>query len=101
MLSLRHTPCFSRTIRHTLSYQVRCYTHSRVPNYDGWWSLILNRKTPKTYPHEQRKPLAIPTQDISSPPALPPTTPKRHVILKGKSIELPEKPPPPDTCCMR
>ncbi|CDS11151.1 hypothetical protein LRAMOSA03414 [Lichtheimia ramosa] len=108
MLPLRHTPCFSRAIRHSIHCQVRCYTHSRVPNYDGWWTLILHRKQApslqhqETYPHEQRKPLAIPTQDLSSPalPTPPPAPPKQHVTLKGKSIELPEKPPPPDTCCM-
>lgn len=49
MLPLRRTPCFSRAIRHAIpTHQVRCYTHSRVPNYDGWWTLILNRKAPSS-----------------------------------------------------
>ncbi|KAL9547330.1 hypothetical protein MBANPS3_006224 [Mucor bainieri] len=87
----------------------------RLPNYNGWWTQILKQATnpieqsmqeqqPTTTTTLERKvPLPIPFADVIEPtqPIITHANkPKVLVHLRGKPIELPEKPDPPENCCM-
>lgn len=95
---------------------IRQLHYKRVPNYDGWWTHILNRALEPPIPSSTIKeqlptttatkaPLAIPFQQIEQGPEKPSIIPvsklKTIVFLNDKAIELPEKPDPPENCCMR
>lgn len=88
---------------------IRSLHYKRVPNYDGWWTLILNRsiEPKRSISIEQvpvvtnRVPIAIPFEQIPEETiTLVPTT-TTTVYLNGTPIKLPEKPSSPDNCCMR
>ncbi|KAL0077775.1 oxidoreductase-like protein [Phycomyces blakesleeanus] len=106
----------------------RRHYHQRVPNYDGWWTHIMNQ------PGAQERLAPIAEQQVSriSPPesvaavtgqqeaitsfsaaaaggdATQSTVsatqerkpPKEVVLLKGEPIPLPDKPEAPENCCM-
>ncbi|KAI9246977.1 hypothetical protein EDC94DRAFT_626584 [Helicostylum pulchrum] len=88
---------------------IRSLHYKRVPNYDGWWTQILNRsiEPKKSISIEQvpvatssRVRLAIPFEQIPEETVtLVPTT-NTTVYLNGTPIKLPEKPSSPDNCCM-
>ncbi|KAL1929674.1 hypothetical protein VTP01DRAFT_1812 [Rhizomucor pusillus] len=76
-------------------------SNERIPNYAGWWTLILDQSTQQpqaTHPHEQRQSIQV-FPPAEKPPLLPQKI-KETVQLDGETIELPEKPEPPDNCCM-
>lgn len=85
--------------------------YKRLPNYNGWWTQILNRATNPIEQSmqgatatRQKVPLPIPFAEVIEPtqPIITHTEkPKVFVHLKGALIELPEKPEPPENCCMR
>ncbi|KAI8636125.1 hypothetical protein BD408DRAFT_397900 [Parasitella parasitica] len=89
---------------------IRHIHYKRLPNYDGWWTQILHRaKDPvkksvqeQVFSNRQRVPLPIPFAEITEPTQPTTNAPKlkSFVFLKGTPIELPEKPEPPDNCCM-
>ncbi|KAI7906458.1 oxidoreductase-like protein [Cokeromyces recurvatus] len=84
---------------------IRTFHHKRIPNYDGYWTQILNRAINSSKNEEKttREPISIPFTVIESAPAPITSAVKRKpafVYLKGKPIELPEKPNAPDNCCM-
>ncbi|KAI9313963.1 oxidoreductase-like protein [Dichotomocladium elegans] len=96
-----------RTIRHFHVTKTNALTsYKRIPNYDGWWTLILKQPhcqdaIDTSSQENQRKPLPIPTVEATlPPPPLPPSSQREVVYLNGKEIELPQKPPAPDNCCM-
>lgn len=85
--------------------------YKRLPNYSGWWTQILKQAE---NPIEQsiqeqtdtgrKVPLPIPFAEVIEPTQPIITNvkkPKVFVHLKGTPIELPEKPEPPENCCMR
>ncbi|KAI8327898.1 hypothetical protein EDC96DRAFT_453079 [Choanephora cucurbitarum] len=83
---------------------IRSLSYKRTPHYDGWWDLILNKASLPTVTATERMPLSIPFEAIepiqtstTSAVASQPTV----VYLKGKPIQLPQKPASPDNCCMR
>ncbi|KAI8143352.1 hypothetical protein BJV82DRAFT_515368 [Fennellomyces sp. T-0311] len=88
--------------RHLLRTFARRSTHSRTSNYNGWWSLILDQPAQVIYSDsfQQRKPIAVPIVDDLPPPVKVEEKPKEIVVLQGKRIELPQKPPAPEDCCM-
>ncbi|EPB87223.1 hypothetical protein HMPREF1544_05945 [Mucor circinelloides 1006PhL] len=84
--------------------------YKRLPNYSGWWTQILKQAE---NPIEQsiqeqtdtgrKVPLPIPFAEVIEPTQPIITNvkkPKVFVHLKGTPIELPEKPEPPENCCM-
>ncbi|GAN10968.1 conserved hypothetical protein [Mucor ambiguus] len=84
--------------------------YKRLPNYNGWWTQILKQATnpieqsmQEPTINRQKVPLPIPFAQVIEP-TQPITTnvnkPKVFVHLKGTPIELPEKPDPPENCCM-
>lgn len=85
--------------------------YKRLPNYNGWWTQILKQaKNPieqsiQEQTNTGRKvPLPIPFAEVIEPTQPIITNvkkPKVFVHLKGIPIELPEKPEPPENCCMR
>ncbi|KAI8884279.1 hypothetical protein K501DRAFT_182470 [Backusella circina FSU 941] len=81
---------------------IRQFHHQRIPNYKGWWTLILETPSQKhTQPEKQRVPLPIPTESIADPVTTSHVDEKpKSVYLQGVQVELPKKPPPPDNCCM-
>lgn len=87
---------------------IRSLHYKRVPNYDGWWTQILNRSlepkksiTIEQVPIVTRVPIAIPFETIPEETiTLVPTT-STTVYLNDTPIQLPEKPSAPDNCCMR
>lgn len=84
----------------------RSFQTKRIPNYDGYWSLILDKakeatSIATTTTTITKKPLAVPITNTIEGPIKPKTPTKTVVYLKGKPIELPEKPSAPDNCCMR
>ncbi|KAI8372097.1 hypothetical protein BD560DRAFT_328589 [Blakeslea trispora] len=82
---------------------MRSLSYKRLPEYDGWWDLVLNRASLPTATTE-RVPLSIPfeaiepTQTTNTAVA---TNQPTIVYLKGNPIQLPQKPAAPDNCCMR
>lgn len=85
--------------------------YKRIPNYNGWWTQILKQardpveKSLQEQVSEirQKVPLPIPFAEVIEPtqPIDNVKKPKLFVYLKGVPIELPEKPDPPENCCMR
>ncbi|KAI9483575.1 MAG: oxidoreductase-like protein [Benjaminiella poitrasii] len=82
---------------------IRSFHHKRVPNYNGYWTQILNRAidTIET-PRNEKAPISIPIIEIHEPiqSAASLIRTPNIVHLKGKPLVLPEKPVPPDNCCM-
>ncbi|CEP08858.1 hypothetical protein [Parasitella parasitica] len=85
--------------------------YKRLPNYDGWWTQILHRandpvkQSAQEQPisGRQKAPLPIPfaeTTEPTHPIVNSAPKPKLFVHLKGIPVELPEKPEPPENCCM-
>lgn len=95
---------FSLYITMSLRF-IRSLHYKRVPNYDGWWTQILNASiephaTLKIEQVPTRVPISIPFEQIQQEPTLVPTI-KTTVYLNKTPIELPQKPEAPDNCCMR
>jgi hypothetical protein len=84
---------------------IRRFHHQRIPNYKGWWTLILETPQQKHIQPEvrtERVPVAIPTVSIIDPVTTTHVEEKpKTVYLQGVQVEIPKKPPPPDNCCMR
>jgi hypothetical protein len=83
---------------------IRSLHYKRVPNYEGWWTQILNRANDpvkKVVSVETRVPLQIPFAQVIEPIEKPIVEPPKVYHLKGKPVEIPSKPEAPDNCCMR
>lgn len=85
---------------------IRSFHSKRVPNYNGYWNLILEQPK-KSLVIEQkpaitRTPVSIPFEPIVEEKPIITQVPhvKTIVYLNGEAIQLPEKPPPPENCCM-
>ncbi|KAI7864179.1 hypothetical protein BDF14DRAFT_1732566 [Spinellus fusiger] len=81
---------------------VRRYSSQRIPNYSGWWSLILQKSLVR--PQEQIVQWIPPTTEnpylhVNSTIGSK-TVPRQTILLKETLIELPQKPESPDNCCM-
>lgn len=86
---------------------VRFIHYKRVPNYSGYWNLILEQPKKSLIieqkPAIARTPISIPFEPAVEEKPYITTVPevKTIVYLNGEAIQLPEKPPPPENCCMR
>ncbi|OBZ85172.1 hypothetical protein A0J61_06772 [Choanephora cucurbitarum] len=82
---------------------IRSLSYRRTPHYNGWWDLILNKASLPTAMATERMPLSIPFEAIEPTQTATTTavaSQSNVVYLKGKQIQLPQKPASPDNCCM-
>ncbi|ORX58971.1 hypothetical protein DM01DRAFT_1267467, partial [Hesseltinella vesiculosa] len=76
---------------------LRCY-HTHPAPYSGYWSLILDQIRPMTSVETNKTPLKLETPAPASTP--PHDDHPSFVLLQGKQMSVPKKPPPPENCCM-
>ncbi|KAI8047736.1 uncharacterized protein B0P05DRAFT_565459 [Gilbertella persicaria] len=70
----------------------------RIPNYSGWWDLVLKNANESTL---TKTPLSIPFEPVPQLEETNKETPKPTIVyLNNQPIPLPQKPLEPDNCCM-
>ncbi|KAG0163992.1 hypothetical protein DFQ28_011098 [Apophysomyces sp. BC1034] len=80
--------------------QARNHHTKRIPNYGGWWTLVVNQPSGRqSQSQDTKKPIPVPIFPVLQPSPQPVAS-QNTVMLLGEAIKLPEKPEAPDNCCM-